>query len=312
MRAVVTGAAGFIGSLLCEKLLAEGWEVVGVDRFSDYYDPRIKRKNLQHCLKNPRFTLVEEDLNSSNFDFLRKGDFVFHLSAQPGVRKSWGKEFEIYVKDNVLSTQRLLEKCREIEISKFIYASSSSIYGAVEELPLKEDSNPKPFSPYGVTKLAGENLVMLYHRNFQLPGVALRFFTVIGRRQRPDMAFHKFLKALWLDEEIKIFGDGRQSRDFTHVDNILEGILLAAEKAKPGSIYNLGSGKNLTLLEVIEIMEKITGKKAKIEFTAKAKGDVYHTLADISRIRRELGYEPKKTLEEGIEEEWQWIKALYS
>ncbi len=312
MRAVVTGAAGFIGSILTERLLDEGWKVLGVDRLSDYYSVELKRQNLSKAFQHPSFTFLQLDLSAQEPDFLKDGDVVFHLAAQPGVRKSWGKEFEIYAKDNLLATQRLLEKCKELKIKKFIYASSSSVYGSIEQLPLKEDMRPQPFSPYGVTKLAAENLALLYHRNFGIPTVSLRFFTVVGRRQRPDMAFHRFLKALYLNQEIVIFGDGSQSRDFTHVDNIIEGIMLALERGKDGEVYNLGAGRNIKLLDAVKLMEQITGRRAKLKFVEKAKGDVYHTLADLTKAREQLGYEPKKSLEEGIEEEWNWICQIYS
>ena len=312
MRAVVTGAAGFIGSILCEKLLGYGWQVIGVDCFRDYYDPSIKRKNLARCLKNPSFSLVEEDLSLSLLNFIQEGDYIFHLAAQPGVRKSWGREFQYYIKDNIASTQQLLEKVKEINISKFIFASSSSVYGQSRSFPLKEDSLTLPFSPYGVTKLAAENLALLYYGNFSVPVVSLRFFTVFGRRQRPDMAFHKALKSALLDEEFSVYGDGFQVRDFTHVDDTVDGIIKAAENGRSGEIYNLGSGREVTLLDALRIIEEVTGKKLKIKRLEKARGDVFKTLASIEKAKRDLGYNPKKTMEEGIEEEWHWIKTIYS
>lgn len=312
MRAIITGVAGFIGSILCERLLGDGWEVVGVDCFRDYYDPSIKRRNLEACLKNERFTFIEEDLSLSSFTFLKEGDYVFHLAAQPGVRKSWGREFDYYIRDNILATQRLLERLREIRITKLIFASSSSVYGQSNNFPLKEDSITRPFSPYGVTKLAAENLAILYSGNYGVPAVSLRFFTVFGRRQRPDMAFHKAMKAALLGEEFPMYGDGSQVRDFTHVDDTVQGIILAADRGKPGEIYNLGSSREITLAEALKMIEKIAGRKIKIKRLDVARGDVRKTLASIEKAHKDLGYEPKKSMEEGIEEEWNWIKTIYS
>lgn len=312
MRAVVTGAAGFIGSILCERLLEEGWNVIGVDCFRDYYDPSLKRKNLEECMKSEKFTLIEEDLSQSSFSFIREGDYIFHLAAQPGVRKSWGREFDYYIRDNILSTQRLLEKLKEVKASKFIFASSSSVYGQSENFPLREDSLTRPFSPYGVTKLAAENLAMLYSGNFGVPAVSLRFFTVFGRRQRPDMAFHKAMKAALFGEEFPMFGDGNQVRDFTHVDDTVQGIILAADKGRPGEVYNLGSAREVTLAEALRIIERVSGREIKIKRLETARGDVRKTLASIDKAYKELGYNPKKSMEEGIEEEWNWIKTIYS
>ncbi len=312
MRAVITGAAGFIGSHLCERLLSLGWEVVGVDCFRDYYSPDIKRKNLQKCLSHPSFSLIGEDLALSSFSFLEKGDYIFHLAAQPGVRKSWGKEFHYYVQDNVLATQRLLEASLHKEISLFVFASSSSVYGNAPSFPLKEDARALPFSPYGVTKLAAENLVRLYYENFSLPTISLRFFTVFGSRQRPDMAFHRALKAILTGEEFTVYGDGSQVRDFTHVEDIVEGVIGAVDGARVGEVYNLGSGREITLRQALSAMERVTGRKIKLKFAEAAKGDVRKTLADITKAREDFGYEPTKTLEEGIEQEWNWIKSLYS
>jgi len=237
---------------------------------------------------------------------------VFHLAAQPGVRKSWGREFDYYIRDNILATQRLLERLREIRITKLIFASSSSVYGQSNNFPLKEDSITRPFSPYGVTKLAAENLAILYSGNYGVPAVSLRFFTVFGRRQRPDMAFHKAMKAALLGEEFPMYGDGSQVRDFTHVDDTVQGIILAADRGKPGEIYNLGSSREITLAEALKMIEKIAGRKIKIKRLDVARGDVRKTLASIEKAHKDLGYEPKKSMEEGIEEEWNWIKTIYS
>jgi nucleoside-diphosphate-sugar epimerase len=216
-HALVTGAAGFIGSHLCERLLADGVTVTGIDCFTDYYDPALKRANARAALTHPRFTLLEHDLGRADLAALPEVTVVFHQAAQAGVRSSWGKDFAAYVHHNVFATQRLLERYRGSKLERFVYASSSSVYGDAERYPTDEAMLPRPFSPYGVTKLAGEHLVLLYGRNFGLPVSALRYFTVYGPRQRPDMAFHKFCRAMLAGEPIAVYGDGTQSRDFVHL-----------------------------------------------------------------------------------------------
>ena len=210
IRALVTGAAGFIGSTLTERLLADGVAVTGVDCFTDYYDPALKRRNLEAAQRLAGFRLLELDLGEADLAALPEVDVVFHQAAQAGVRASWGRDFATYVHHNILATQRLLERYRDAKLERFVYASSSSVYGDAERYPTDEALLPRPFSPYGVSKLAGEHLVLLYGRNFGLPVAALRYFTVYGPRQRPDMAFHKFCKAMLRGEEIPVYGDGRQ------------------------------------------------------------------------------------------------------
>ena len=262
MKCIVTGAAGFIGSHLTQKLLKENYEVLGIDDFQDFYPKWIKEKNIQPLLKLNRFKFIPENINSLDLDSLIVNyDCIFHLAAQAGVRNSWGASFSVYTRNNVEATQKLLESAKKNNLKKFIYASSSSVYGDCHELPMKENSPLKPYSPYGVTKLAAEHLCMLYFRNYSVPTVSLRFFTVYGPGQRPDMAFHKFFKAVSQGKNITIYGDGTQTRDFTYIDDIVEANLSAFHTGKPGEIYNLGGGNNTELKEIFPLMEKICQKK---------------------------------------------------
>ena len=283
MKALVTGCAGFIGSHLTERLLREGYEVIGIDCFTDYYPREIKEANLSNVLKSKKFKLIEEDILEMNK--FPEVDYVFHEAAQAGVRASWGKSFETYMRNNVQATQKLLEFYKDLDIKKFVYASSSSVYGDAE-LPMREDSLLKPVSPYGVTKLAGENLCYLYWKNYNVPTVSLRYFTVYGPRQRPDMAIHKFVKAIFNGDEITVFGDGTQTRDFTFVDDVVEATILAAESNSVGEVFNIGGGSRVSVNDLIEMMEDIIGKKAKVKYIEKQKGDVRDTLADVSKRRR--------------------------
>ena len=313
MLALVTGVAGFIGSRLSEGLLDHGWEVRGVDSFADFYPRRFKEANLEGLRSRDGFELLEADLIAARPEELLDGvGAVFHLAAQAGVRSSWGKEFKIYSDSNILSTQRLLEGARQSgQLERFVFASSSSIYGDSLALPTPEEAPLCPVSPYGVSKAAGDNLCRLYHRNFGLPTIRLRYFTVYGPRQRPDMAFHRFLKAIATGGEIRVFGDGTQSRDFTFVDDIVAGTM-ASLQGPPGQAYNLGGNNPIDLLAVIKTMEGIIGKKARLKMEPKAFGDVTHTSADVSRAARELGYRPRVELEEGLAREFEWVKEFYS
>ncbi len=308
MKALVTGCAGFIGSHLTEKLLQGDFEVIGIDCFTDYYSREIKEENLENCLNNSNFEFIEEDITTlSEFP---KVDYVFHQAAQAGVRKSWGKEFQIYVDNNILATQRLLEFYKEMEIKKFVYASSSSVYGDTE-LPMREDKRLKPISPYGVSKLAAENLCYLYWKNFNVPTVSLRYFTVYGERQRPDMAFHKFIKSIMDGEELSVFGDGEQTRDFTYVGDIVESNLLAAKSDVVGEILNVGGGSRVSVNYLINLLEKLLDKKANVRYTEKQKGDVRDTLADTNKVEEELGWKPETSIEEGLRRQIEWMKSLY-
>jgi UDP-glucose 4-epimerase len=310
-HALVTGAAGFIGSHLVERLLREGVRVTGVDGFTAYYDAALKRRNLEAARAHAGFTLLELDLGHDDLARLPDVTVVFHQAAQPGVHASWGREFGSYVHHNVLATQRLLERYRDAKLERFVYASSSSVYGDAERYPTPEDALPRPVSPYGVTKLAGEHLALLYGRSFGLPVVALRYFTVYGARQRPDMAFHRFCRALWLGEPLTVYGDGRQSRDFTYVDDAIEANLRAWKRAARQAVYNVGGGSQLEVLEAIALLERACGTKARIEFKPLPPGDPPRTRADASRLRAELEYAPATPIERGMAAEAEWTRGLY-
>ena len=260
MRCLITGVAGFIGSNLAERLLADGHEVVGIDAFIDYYPRALKERNIENIHSSERFSFIEGNLLELSLLPLLDGvDYIFHLAAQAGVRSSWGSSFSNYTDCNILATQRLLETLLTTsqQIKRFVYASSSSVYGNTRELPVTEFTTPQPISPYGVTKLAGEHLCQLYHRNFGIPTVALRYFTVYGPRQRPDMAFHRFCKAIIHHQPIHVFDDGTQTRDFTYVADVVEANVQAASIETQGSIMNIAGGSRLTLREVIALLEEL-------------------------------------------------------
>ncbi len=311
MRCLVTGVAGFIGSRLAERLLELGYKVLGIDKFSDYYPRFYKELNVRSLLKNPDFNLIEADLLSVDLEaILSNVDYVFHEAAQPGVRASWGRSFEAYLSDNVLATQRLLEHLKGKPVRKLIYASSSSIYGDAETLPTQETVSPKPISPYGVTKLAAENLCYLYHKNYQIPFVALRYFTTYGPRQRPDMAFHKFIVAALQGREVTIYGDGSQSRDFIYVDDVVEASVLAMEAEVNGETINVGTGASTPIKSVIKLIEDEVNVEVKAFHHERFKGDVKHTCADISKARKLLGFKPSVGLREGLKREVAWLVKL--
>jgi UDP-glucose 4-epimerase len=311
MVSVVTGVAGFIGSHLAERLIKEGHEVVGIDCFTDYYSRSIKEANVEKLLTLPGFTFIEGNLLTYKLHSLLNGaNYIFHQAAQAGVRSSWGAEFEIYTNLNVLATQRLLEACKGFSIEKFVYASSSSVYGDSEELPIREETTLKPVSPYGVTKLAGENLCASYWKNHDIPIISLRYFTVYGPRQRPDMAFYKFMQALAKDREIEIYGDGTQTRDFTFISDAVEGNLLAMENNSLGEVFNIGGGSRVILNDVLHTLETITSRDAKTVYREVQKGDVRHTFAETSKARDILGYNPQIDLETGLLRQWEWFQLL--
>lgn len=311
MKCVVTGAAGFIGSRLSARLLAEGHSVVGVDCFTDYYARRIKEGNLAPLRTSPSFLFLAEDLNTMDLAKLLDGvDVVFHLAAQAGVRASWGTSFEAYIANNIRATQRLLEASRGRSLRKFVFASSSSVYGLTPDLPMRETSPVQPLSPYGVTKLSAEQLCLLYCRNYGVPALALRFFTVYGPGQRPDMAFHRFFQALAEGREITVYGTGNQTRDFTYVDDIIAANLGAQDRGRPGEVYNVGGGHRERLADVIRVMEEVAGREARIAHHAAQKGDVPDTLADIGKAQAELGYAPRTALPDGLREEWIWLRRI--
>ena len=310
MRALVTGAAGFIGSHLSERLVAGGAEVIGLDAFTDYYARDLKERNLAELRRASRFRLVETALGDAPLDRLLDGvTHVFHLAAQAGVRKSWGRDFRVYTINNVDATQRLLEACVGRPIDRLVYASSSSVYGDEGELPMREDARPQPLSPYGVTKLAAEQLCHLYHVNHGVPAVSLRYFTVYGPRQRPDMAFRKFLAAAMRGEGLPRFGDGRQTRDFTFVDDAVTATAAAARRGTPGRVYNIGGGSRVELLDVFELIRRVTGRPVDAIPQDAQKGDMRDTYADTRRARQDLGFAPSVPLEDGLRAQFEWMKA---
>jgi nucleoside-diphosphate-sugar epimerase len=295
---------------MAQRLLGEGHWVVGVDCFTRSYDPALKKANVAELMQNDRFELVQGDLVQMDLHGILDGvDLVFHMAAQAGVRSSWGKEFEFYLHHNVLATQRLLEACRDKQPARLVYASSSSVYGDQREYPSSEEATPRPVSPYGVTKLAAEHLCVLYWKSYKVPSVSLRYFTVYGPRQRPDMAFHRFLKAIWSNVPLVIYGDGRQSRDFTYVSDIVDANLRAAEAGRPGKVYNIGGGARASLREVLGILEKITGRRPQVSWERREMGDVLHTMADLTLASREIGYRPTVGLEEGLARQWDWMRC---
>ena len=312
MRALVTGAAGFVGSTLVDALLAAKHEVVGVDCFIDYYPRALKEGNLAAACKHPRFRFTEASIVDAPLAPLLDGvDVIFHQAAQAGVRTSWGDDFRIYSDNNVFGTQRLLEAARVAHVSKVVYASSSSIYGDTDDLPMRETSRPQPVSPYGVTKLAAEHLTWLYWQNYALPTVSLRYFTVYGPRQRPDMAFHRFIKAVLKGEPIHLYGDGDQTRDFTYVDDIVTVNIAAAAADVAGKVFNVGGGSRISVNEVIATIGAIVGREPRVEHHAPQKGDVRHTAADTSLACSLLGYAPRVSLREGLEREVAWVRDAF-
>jgi nucleoside-diphosphate-sugar epimerase len=310
MKALVTGAAGFIASHLCGELLDRGAEVTGIDCFADYYPRAIKEANLQLLTSRPRFSFVESTIQGADLDRVLEGvTHVFHLAAQAGVRKSWGQDFLVYTTNNIEATQVLLEACVGKPLHRLVYASSSSVYGDAATIPMREDAVPHPLSPYGVTKLAAEHLCHLYSANHGVPATSVRYFTVYGPRQRPDMAFNKFLKAARLGEPIPVFGDGGQTRDFTFVADAVAGTIAAGERGVPGRAYNLGGGSRVSLNEVLAMVGRVTGQPLHIERGPAQKGDVRDTYADTSLARTDLGFQPTVSLADGLAEEYRWLAS---
>jgi nucleoside-diphosphate-sugar epimerase len=280
-----------------------------MDAFTDYYPRPMKESNLQRARGNSSFRLLEGRLQDLPLEEAVRGtDVVFHLAAQAGVRASWGREFSHYTDHNVLATQRLLEAALRAGKPRVVYASSSSVYGDTAVLPLREDAPCRPVSPYGVTKLAAEHLALLYHTNYALPTVSLRLFTVYGPRQRPDMAFHRFLKAARDGEEIRVYGDGQQTRDFTYVADIVAALRAAAVSGRPGSVYNVGGGERLALLDVLRTMEGVTGRAFRIVHEEAQKGDMRDTFADTTAASQALGFRSTVSLRDGLHREWAWIR----
>ena len=311
MKALVTGAAGFIGSTLSEKLLADGASVVGLDCFADYYPRWIKERNLSTLRQQSGFRFVESTIQAADLrDLLSGTTHVFHLAAQAGVRKSWGRDFRVYTVNNVEATQVLLEACASQAIDRFVYASSSSIYGDHVPIPMREDTLPQPVSPYGVTKLAAEQLCYLYHVNYGVPTVALRYFTVYGPRQRPDMGFHRFLRSAELGEAITLYGDGEQTRDFTYVGDAVAATAAAGTRGVAGAVYNVGGGSRVSINQVLGMVGRLVARPLTIHREPAQKGDMRDTYADTSRARAELGFAPSVALEQGLAAEYGWLKSV--
>ncbi len=311
---IVTGAAGFIGSHLVDALLHRGDRVIGVDHFNDYYDTALKRKNLAHLEQHPQFQLVDGDIQHLDWAaLLQDVEVIYHQAAQAGVRASWGSGFRDYTERNINATQVLLEAAKAAPcLKRLVYASTSSVYGNAETLPTDELIPPQPVSPYGITKLAAERLCWLYQQNFGVPVTALRYFSVYGPRQRPDMAFHKFFKAFLDDRPIPIYGDGQQTRDFTFVGDVVAANLAAAEvPAAIGEVFNIGGGSRVVLMEVLDTIDRILGVPLKREYQSTAMGDARHTAADVTKARTLLGYNPQVLLADGLAQEWAWVQGLY-
>jgi UDP-glucuronate 4-epimerase len=300
MRYLVTGAAGFIGSHLAEALAAAGHEVVGLDCFTDYYDPALKEENAAG-LDVRAVDLAHDELDVAGFDG------VFHLAGQPGVR-SFGKVFPLYLERNVLASQRVFEAAARDGV-RVVFASSSSVYGDAERYPTPEETEPAPISPYGVTKLACEHLARAHARSGDLDVVTLRYFTVYGPRQRPDMAFTRLLRALAEGTPFELYGDGSQSRGFTFVGDAVSATIAAMERAPAGAVYNVGGGSEATMLEAIALAERISGAELDVRLLPAVAGDARRTAADTTRVRDELGWRPQTALEDGLRAQWEWASS---
>jgi nucleoside-diphosphate-sugar epimerase len=310
MKALVTGAAGFIGSHLTSALLDRGVDVIGIDCFTDYYPRRAKESNLDVNRRRAGFSFVEHRIQDANLPALLDDvTHVFHLAAQAGVRKSWGRDFRIYTDNNVDASQQLLEACVGRPLQRFVYASSSSVYGDNAAIPMREDALPRPVSPYGVTKLAAEQLCYLYFVNHGVPTSSMRYFTVYGPRQRPDMAFHRFFRAALAGEPIVVYGDGEQTRDFTHVSDAVAATIAAGDVGIPGRTYNVGGGSCVTVNEVLKIVQKLVGHPLRIRREPVQKGDMRDTYADTTLAREDLAFRPAVSLEQGLESEYRWLST---
>jgi nucleoside-diphosphate-sugar epimerase len=311
VKALVTGVAGFIGSHLAGLLLESGADVVGLDCFTDYYSREQKAANLATLTGRRSFTFVEAALQTVDLHALFDGvTHVYHLAAQAGVRRSWGAEFSVYTSHNVEATQRLLEFAKTRDLARFVYASSSSVYGDLAAIPMLEESPLHPVSPYGVTKLAAEHLCYLYYVNYGVPTVSLRYFTVYGPRQRPDMAFHRFIRAALTGQPIVLYGDGEQTRDFTFVADAAAATAAAGGRGRPGAVYNIGGGSRVTVNSVLDRLARITGRTLDVRREDPQKGDMRDTFADTTRAREDLAFHPNYTLDAGLTAEYEWLAGL--
>lgn len=312
---LVTGAAGFIGSAISNRLLSQGYDVIGVDSMNDYYDSTLKESRIAELAARSTFEFIRGDLLELPInEIVKSANFVVHQAGQPGVRNSWASGFEEYVSRNISLTQRLLEASRENSVERFVYASSSSLYGNQEYWPCSEEATPRPFSPYGVTKLAAEHLVSLYAENFGLHTTSLRYFTVYGPSQRPDMAFHRFCEATITGTPVKIFGDGGQRRDFTYVDDIVDANVLAMTHGdvNKGAVYNVCGGTDATVNDVLNTLEELAGAPVPVERVESVSGDVRRTAGNSTKIRADLGWTPKTSLRDGLSAQLQWHQSRQS
>ena len=311
MKALITGAAGFIGSHLSERLLADGWTVVGVDNFDDFYDPQIKRRNINNCLKSEKFHLIEADIRDGDAMgkiIGRDVQIIVHMAAKAGVRPSIDQPL-LYADVNVNGTMVLLELAKKHGIDKFIFGSSSSIYGNNEKVPFSEEDNVDfPISPYAATKKAGELICHTYHYLYGISVTCLRFFTVYGPRQRPDLAIHKFAKLIEQGKPIPIYGDGTMMRDFTYIDDIINGIVAAMTRCDGFNIYNLGESQPITVNDLIAEIEKALDKKAVRKYLPPQPGDVEGTYADVTKAIRDLGYNPSTSIRDGLAKFTVWLR----
>jgi len=312
-KALITGAAGFIGSHLCERLLSQGWKVTGVDNFDDFYDPQIKRRNIQNYTKNDNFQLIQADIRDTAAmnSAVRAGvDVIVHLAARAGVRPSIAQPL-LYTDVNINGTTVLLETARKHKVSKFVFGSSSSVYGNNRKVPFSEIDNVDfPISPYAATKKAGELICHIYHHLYSMDITCLRLFTVYGPRQRPDLAIHKFATLIENDKPIPIYGDGNMMRDFTYIDDVVNGIIAAMDGCKGYNIYNLGCSHPITVNALVAEIEKALGKTAKREYVSVQPGDVQRTYADITKAAKELGYNPKTTIPDGLIKFTAWLRSV--
>jgi nucleoside-diphosphate-sugar epimerase len=307
-RALVTGCAGFLGSHLSERLIDQGLEVVGVDCFTHYYPPELKRRNLMRLLDEPGFELLMLDLSRDPVTgLLEDVDVVFHLAAQPGVRQSFGVTFDHYLRNNILATQRLLEEAARRPTRAFVYASSSSVYGDAPVFPTPETAERRPVSPYGVTKLAVEELARVYHLEAGLHTIGLRYFTAYGPRQRPDMALMRFIDSAVSGKPVFLLGDGMQRRDFTYVDDVVSGTVAAAERGAGGAVYNVGTGRPVELRSVIRLLEDLVGHPLVMERGSRAPGDASFTGADPSLAERDFGFVANTDLRTGLQHQLEWV-----
>ena len=312
MKALITGAAGFIGSHLCERLLADGWAVAGVDNFDNFYEPRIKRRNISDCLRNENFRLIEADIRDRDAMDRAIGDgvdVIVHLAARAGVRPSIAQPV-LYADVNINGTLNLLEAAKKYEIKKFIFASSSSVYGNNEKVPFSEEDNVDyPISPYAATKKAGELICHTYHHLYGISITCLRFFTVYGPRQRPDLAIHKFAKLIEENKPIPVYGDGSMMRDFTYIDDIIDGTASAIENCNGYNIYNLGESQPISVNDLISEIENALGKKAVRQYEPPQPGDVERTYADVTKAVGELGYHPSTPVPTGLANFVVWLRS---